>query len=95
MARRYHPDAGHGSSSEKFRQATEAYETLSDSARRRGYDLSLPRSEPAFRMPVRVEPITAPLRREVYVRVVGAPHSLLFDLLRVFEDDDRFFLRWG
>ena len=40
LARRYHPDAGDGSSSEKFRQITEAYETLSDPQRRAAYDQS-------------------------------------------------------
>ena len=40
LARRYHPDAGDGSSSEKFRQITEAYETLSDPQRRAAYDRS-------------------------------------------------------
>lgn len=43
LARRYHPDAGEGSSVERFRQAAEAYETLSDPAHRRLYDLSLRR----------------------------------------------------
>lgn len=39
IAKKYHPD-GHGTdiSSEKFRQATEAYETLTDSEKRRKYD---------------------------------------------------------
>jgi curved DNA-binding protein CbpA len=44
LARRYHPDAGPGSSSEKFREVTEAYETLADPARRLSYDRSLERS---------------------------------------------------
>ena len=41
LARRCHPDTGVGSSTEKFRQVAEAYETLSDSRRRRSYDVSL------------------------------------------------------
>jgi preprotein translocase subunit Sec63 len=32
LSRRYHPDAGQGSSSWKFREITEAYETLMDPA---------------------------------------------------------------
>jgi curved DNA-binding protein CbpA len=40
-ARQYHPDAGTGSSVERFRQVVDAYETLSDPARRRAYDRSL------------------------------------------------------
>jgi DnaJ-class molecular chaperone len=40
LARRYHPDSGAGSSSEKFRQVAEAYETLGNPGRRHSYDLS-------------------------------------------------------
>ena len=41
LARRYHPDAGAGSSTDAFRRALEAYETLSDPDRRRLYDRHL------------------------------------------------------
>lgn len=41
LARRYHPDAGAGSSTREFRRALEAYETLSDPERRRLYDQDL------------------------------------------------------
>ena len=41
LARRYHPDAGAGSSTDEFRRALEAYETLSDPDRRRLYDRGL------------------------------------------------------
>jgi curved DNA-binding protein CbpA len=41
LARRYHPDAGTGSSTDEFRRALEAYETLSDPDRRRLYDRDL------------------------------------------------------
>jgi curved DNA-binding protein CbpA len=41
LARQYHPDAGEGSSSERFRLIVEAYATLSDPARRRAYDRTL------------------------------------------------------
>jgi curved DNA-binding protein CbpA len=41
LARRYHPDAGVGSSPVEFRRALEAYETLSDPDRRRVYDREL------------------------------------------------------
>ena len=57
LARRYHPDRGAGSSAEKFRQVTEAYETLIDPGGRDTYDLSLQWAEP--RVPVRVEPMVA------------------------------------
>ena len=43
MARRYHPDAGAGASSEAFRRVVEAYETLNDPHRRRVYDRGLQR----------------------------------------------------
>jgi DnaJ-class molecular chaperone len=38
LARRYHPDAGSGSSAQRFREVVEAYETLSDPIQRRRYD---------------------------------------------------------
>lgn len=41
LARRYHPDAGAGSSSVEFQRAREAYETLVDPARRHHYDQRL------------------------------------------------------
>jgi curved DNA-binding protein CbpA len=51
LVRRYHPDAGAGSSAQRFREIVEAYETLSDPVRRRRYDASL---RPSSRF-VRVE----------------------------------------
>ena len=49
LARRYHPDAGAGSSAIEFRRVLEAYETLSDPDRRRLYDrrLRVARGRPA------------------------------------------------
>ena len=41
LARRYHPDAGEGSSAERFREILTAYETLNDPDRRGRYDRSL------------------------------------------------------
>ena len=41
LARQYHPDAGRGSSTSKFREALEAYQTLSDPALRRDHDTDL------------------------------------------------------
>lgn len=38
LARRYHPDAGAGSSAAEFRRVLEAYETLNDPERRARYD---------------------------------------------------------
>lgn len=40
LARKYHPDAGAGSSAETFRAVQDAYELLSDPERRKEYDRS-------------------------------------------------------
>lgn len=46
VAKQYHPDSRHASqSSEKFREITEAYETLSDTEKRRKYDHKLAQKE--------------------------------------------------
>jgi len=62
QVRRYHPDAGEGSSAEKFRQLVEAYTTLNDPMRRRLYDRTVYGNGPSGRtfigprvMPVRLE----------------------------------------
>jgi curved DNA-binding protein CbpA len=41
LARQYHPDAGEGSSADRFREILIAYETLNDPRRRGDYDRSL------------------------------------------------------
>ena len=57
LARRYHPDAGEGSSVERFREILTAYETLNDPNRRGRYDRSLKgRCSPAIQF---VEPLFA------------------------------------
>ncbi len=105
LARRYHPDMGSGSSVEKFRQITEAYETLSDPWRRQAYDRSLQKARPIPRRPsgVRAEPITVhpqPIGGRVrgmpWARGAAFPPFLdldpLFDrLMDLFEDDPFFF----
>ena len=58
LVRRYHPDRGAGSSTEKFRQINEAYETLINPVSRRSYDLSLRRAE--GHAPVRIERMVTP-----------------------------------
>jgi curved DNA-binding protein CbpA len=45
LARKYHPDAGTGSSSERFRAIQDAYDILSDAGRRAEYDRSLRRQK--------------------------------------------------
>ena len=62
LARRFHPDAGAGSSAEKFHRIFEAYETLRDPARRAIYDRSLLREQSVPRLnvePLRPEPTRA------------------------------------
>jgi curved DNA-binding protein CbpA len=94
LARRYHPDAGAGSSVEKFHQISEAYETLRDPARRAVYDNSLRAKRPATNRsspePLRPEPTRAepiPTNEFVFRRVMI---EQLFDEL--FRDvDDLFF----
>jgi curved DNA-binding protein CbpA len=55
LARRFHPDAGLGSSVQKFRDVTEAYDVLSDPQRRREHDIDLARSRAHAQ--VRAEPL--------------------------------------
>jgi DnaJ-class molecular chaperone len=38
LAKKYHPDAGEGSSADKFRSVQEAYDVLSDAGKRKAYD---------------------------------------------------------
>jgi curved DNA-binding protein CbpA len=64
LARRYHPDAGPGSSTVEFQRVLEAYETLSDPERRRIYDSQLQVSRArrrVFAEPIRSGPRTEPL----------------------------------
>ena len=70
LARRYHPDAGEGSSAERFREVLAAYETLNDPARRWHYDRALRRPVPRPRVvePLRAQAAPEPMlsrRREV------------------------------
>jgi curved DNA-binding protein CbpA len=71
LARQYHPDAGAGSSVERFRQVVDAYETLSDPARRRAYDHSIAGSRLQPMSPQRVgvrlapEPLIPESRRRI------------------------------
>jgi curved DNA-binding protein CbpA len=92
LARQYHPDVGTGSSSEKFRAVTEAYETLIDPLRRRTYDQSLSRPK---KIPVHVEPLQAnpprhqpipPMPWEFPERSVMF-HLMVEQIFRALEDD--------
>jgi curved DNA-binding protein CbpA len=91
LARRYHPDAGAGSSAEQFRRIFEAYETLRDPARRALYDNSLrprPRGARPFTVePLRPEPTRAePVRTDFFFRR-DIIEQLFDELFRDFHDD--------
>ena len=74
LARRYHPDAGEGSSAERFREVLAAYETLNDPTRRWHYDRALqerPVRRRRFVEPLRAQAAPEPMfsrRREVVRR---------------------------
>ena len=86
LARRYHPDAGEGSSVERFRQVVEAYETLNDRAHRRLYDLSL--RPPVRRRVVPVEPMAT--GSETFFRDTRAQTRIFFRHTRPPDWDDLF-----
>lgn len=84
LVRRYHPDAGAGSSTARFREIVEAYETLGSPERRRRYDASLRTStirrivEPLA--PGTSEPLFSPRRQHFsWVVDIGAGERVLFD----------------
>ena len=80
LARRYHPDAGDGSSAERFREVLAAYETLNDPTRRWHYDRALQESppRPRFAEPLRAQPAPEPMlsRRREFGRTSFASESL-------------------
>ena len=85
LVRRFHPDAGVGSSAQKFREVTEAYEALSDPQRRQDHDLDLARS----RVRLRVQP--EPLIPETTTDIAFRPPAFGIDeeivrMFRMMED---------
>ena len=93
LVRRFHPDAGVGSSAEKFREVAEAYDVLSDPQRRRDHDIDLARSRAHSH--VRPEPLIPetpePLIPETPSRVVLRPATFGIDeefvrMFRMMED---------
>ena len=66
LARRFHPDAGDGSSADRFREILTAYETLNDPTRRLRYDRTLRNarvSRPQYVEPLRPETFPEPMLR--------------------------------
>jgi curved DNA-binding protein CbpA len=71
LVRRFHPDAGIGSSAQKFREVTEAYDVLSDPQRRQDHDVDLARSRAHFR--VQPEPLIPQTPTHVVFRPFHVP----------------------
>jgi curved DNA-binding protein CbpA len=102
LARQYHPDVGSGSSSEKFREVTEAYETLIDPLRRKVYDQSLNYPK---RIPIHAEPLRA--NRQPYryrsspiTTRPPSPDHFALDFAHIVDRmfatfEEEFFFRWG
>lgn len=101
LARQFHPDAGEGSSAGKFREIAEAYETLSDPARRNAYDAALARQRrpatPQQHAPPRivVEPLAQPwfaaraqpaYARPIHIEPMASSADLFDQLFQTFED---------
>jgi curved DNA-binding protein CbpA len=96
LVRQYHPDAGAGSSEQRFREIVEAYETLSDPNRRREYDASLRVAiNPSWIEPLtsrRPEPLFSPrvtrssLAVDVWTYHEDAVDELFRSLERLFWD---------
>jgi curved DNA-binding protein CbpA len=98
LVRRYHPDAGPGSSSTEFRRVVEAYETLNDPERRLVYDRALqcdrrpPRGVEPLGNRVTVEPVVSTWspsfghrRADAFARPQVVLDELLDALFRPFE----------
>jgi curved DNA-binding protein CbpA len=79
LARRYHPDAGEGSSAETFREILVAYETLNNPRRRGAYDRILQN-----RRPPRL-PIVEPLRTRIIPEPIRDPRLRIVHANRVNE----------
>jgi curved DNA-binding protein CbpA len=67
LARRYHPDAGEGSSTDRFREILTAYETLNDPRRRWHYDRALQERR------VRIRRVEEPLRAQAAPEPLFSP----------------------
>jgi len=81
LAHRYHPDAGSGSSPQKFRDATEAYDVLSDPERQHEHDIDLARSRAHSR--VRPEPLIP--ERPTHVQFRHSTFRVEDEIVRLFQ----------
>jgi curved DNA-binding protein CbpA len=99
LARRYHPDAGEGASTERFREVLAAYETLNDPTRRSHYDRALrerPVPRPRFVEPLRAQAAPEPMfsrrgevvRRHLAYGSLGPRHldELIDELLQAWDE---------
>src|SRR5256885_2506195 len=80
LVRRYHPDAGTGSSSDAFRRVVEAYETLNNLERRRMYDRALHRARASS--PRTVERVVEPLDNRITAEPIVPTHFSSVDYRR-------------
>ena len=92
-ARQYHPDAGVGSSTPKFREAIEAYHALSDPRLRRQHDIDL--GTPVARSNVVPEPLFSPHRSgPTSISPMSSGFEEIFtELFHLIESDLQFRLR--
>jgi DnaJ-class molecular chaperone len=91
LVRRYHPDAGIGSSPQKFRDATEAYDVLSDPQRRHEHDIDLARS----RAHSHVQPEPLIPETPMHVQFRHSSFGVEDEIVRVFQMlDDIFGQTW-
>jgi curved DNA-binding protein CbpA len=89
-ARQYHPDAGTESSTPKFREALEAYHTLSDPGLRRQHDIDLKR--PVAQPNIIPEPLFSPHRSTpTSISPMSSDFEEIFtELFRLIESDLEF-----
>src|ERR1700756_898272 len=90
LVRRFHPDAGTGSSVQKFREVTEAYGVLSDPQRRQDHDVDLARSRTPYSRThyhVAPEPLIPETPRHVVFRSSAfAMDEQIIRMFRMMED---------
>lgn len=97
LARRYHPDAGEGSSADRFREILTAYETLNDPMRRLRYDRTLQStraSRAQFVEPLTADPFPEPLLRPQTRVVRTNPVHEPFDPNRLDQLIEELFQSW-